>query len=54
MRTLRIGSARLLRRCGFHTKASIKIRDLFTQDYGMRESYIIAPNDCLVFVGQDV
>ncbi len=31
-----------------------KTHDLFTQDYGMREFHIIAPNDCLVFVGQEV
>ena len=31
-----------------------KTRDLFTQDYGMREFHIIAPNACLVFVGEKV
>lgn len=31
-----------------------KTRELFTQDYGMREFHIIAPDNCLVFVGQVV
>jgi len=35
-------------------KGEYRIRDLFTQGYGMREFHIIAPNDCLVFVGQPV
>ena len=29
-----------------------KTRELFVQEYGMKEFHIIAPNDCLVFVGE--
>ena len=35
-------------------RGQYKIRDLFTKDYGMREFHVIAPNDCLVFVGECV
>ena len=33
-------------------KGKYKIRDLFTQPYGMTEFHIGDPNECLVFVGQ--
>ena len=33
-------------------KGQYKMRDLFDQEYGMPEFHVIAPNDCLVFVGQ--
>ncbi|MEO7718863.1 MAG: VOC family protein [Capsulimonas sp.] len=33
-------------------KGQYRIRDLFTQSYGMREFHIDDPNECLVFVGQ--
>lgn len=35
-------------------KDRCKIRDLFVQDYGMKEFHIIAPNNCLIFVGERV
>ena len=31
-----------------------KIRDLFDRDYGMREFHIVDPDDCLIFVGQQI
>ena len=31
-----------------------KIRDLFDRDYGMREFHIADPDDCLIFVGQQI
>lgn len=31
-----------------------KMRDLFVQDYGMKEFHVIAPNNCLIFVGERV
>lgn len=31
-----------------------KIRDLFDRDYGMREFHISDPNECLVFVGEEI
>jgi catechol 2,3-dioxygenase-like lactoylglutathione lyase family enzyme len=31
-----------------------KIRDLFDRDYGMREFHIGDPDDCLIFVGQEI
>lgn len=35
-------------------KDRYKMRDLFVQDYGMKEFHVIAPNNCLVFVGERV
>ena len=35
-------------------KDAYKIRELFMQDYGMKEFHIIAPNNCLIFVGERV
>ncbi|MCF7689197.1 MAG: VOC family protein [Cephaloticoccus sp.] len=35
-------------------KGQYRIRDLFDQDYGMREFHIADPNDCLVFVGEKI
>lgn len=35
-------------------KESYKVRDLFDQEYGMREFHISDPNDCLVFVGEKI
>ena len=31
-----------------------KIRDLFDREYGMREFHIIDPDDCLIFVGEQL
>ena len=31
-----------------------KIRDLFEREYGMREFHIIDPDDCLIFVGEQL
>ncbi|MES2598898.1 MAG: VOC family protein [Verrucomicrobiota bacterium] len=31
-----------------------KIRDLFDRDYGMREFHILDPDDCLIFVGEEI
>lgn len=31
-----------------------KIRDLFDRDYGMREFHILEPDDCLIFVGEEI
>ncbi len=33
-------------------KEQYKMRDLFVQDYGTKEFHIIAPNNCLIFVGE--
>jgi catechol 2,3-dioxygenase-like lactoylglutathione lyase family enzyme len=35
-------------------KDRYKIRDLFDREYGMREFHIIDPDDCLIFVGQQI
>jgi catechol 2,3-dioxygenase-like lactoylglutathione lyase family enzyme len=35
-------------------KGKYMIRDLFVQDYGMKEFHIIAPNNCLIFVGETI
>ena len=31
-----------------------KIRELFDRDYGMREFHIGDPDDCLIFVGEEI
>jgi catechol 2,3-dioxygenase-like lactoylglutathione lyase family enzyme len=38
----------------FGFKSRYKIRDLFDREYGMREFHIIDPDDCLIFVGQQI
>jgi len=35
-------------------KNRYRIRDLFDRDYGMTEFHISDPNDCLVFVGEQI
>ncbi len=35
-------------------KETHRIRDLFDRDYGMREFHISDPNECLVFVGEEI
>tara|TARA_B100001971_G_C18259312_1_gene585154 strand:+ start:667 stop:1038 length:372 start_codon:yes stop_codon:yes gene_type:complete len=35
-------------------KENYKIKDLFDRDYGMREFHISDPNECLVFVGEQI
>ena len=35
-------------------QSDYKMRELFVQDYGWKEFHIIAPNDCLVFVGEQI
>ena len=35
-------------------KDRYKIRDLFDRDYGMREFHIMACDDCLILVGQQI
>jgi catechol 2,3-dioxygenase-like lactoylglutathione lyase family enzyme len=35
-------------------RARYKVRDLFDRDYGMREFHIIDPDDCLIFVGEQI
>jgi len=35
-------------------KDRYKIRDLFDREYGMREFHIIDPDDCLIFVGEQI
>jgi catechol 2,3-dioxygenase-like lactoylglutathione lyase family enzyme len=35
-------------------KARYKTRDLFDRAYGMREFHIADPDDCLIFVGQQI
>ena len=31
-----------------------KVRDLFDREYGMREFHIIDPDECLIFVGEQI
>lgn len=35
-------------------KGRYKVRELFDREYGMREFHIIAPDDCLIFVGERI
>jgi hypothetical protein len=35
-------------------KGRHKIRDLFDRDYGMREFHIHDPDDCLIFVSEEI
>ena len=37
-----------------HFRDRYKVRDLFDREYGMREFHIIDPDDCLIFVGEEI
>ena len=37
-----------------HFRDRYKVRDLFEREYGMREFHIIDPDDCLIFVGEQI